>query len=102
MSEIVRLSVAFTLRSPFMLPTLAVVDPDLLAGLPRAVIASSGVDALSQVIEPSLQNCAWSSTCTSPSTSVESHCGCVEHSPQASRTWMTEVWSGCTAATIAP
>ena len=43
-----------SLRSPFMLPTLAVVDPDLLAGLPRAVIASSGVDALSQVIEPFL------------------------------------------------
>lgn len=43
-----------SLRSPFMLPTLAVVDPDLLAGLPRAVIAASGLDALSQVIEPFL------------------------------------------------
>ena len=43
-----------SLRSPFMLPTLAFVDPDLLAGLPRAVIASSGLDALSQLIEPFL------------------------------------------------
>jgi alcohol dehydrogenase class IV len=42
-----------SLRSPSMLP-LAAVDPDLLAGLPPAVIASSGLDALSQVIEPFL------------------------------------------------
>ena len=41
-----------SLRSAFMLPRLAVVDPDLLAPLPREVIASSGLDALSQVIEP--------------------------------------------------
>ncbi|HEY8926391.1 MAG TPA: iron-containing alcohol dehydrogenase, partial [Polyangia bacterium] len=41
-----------SLRSPFMLPHLAIVDPDLLAPLPRGVIASSGLDALSQVIEP--------------------------------------------------
>ena len=43
-----------SLRSPAMLPRLAVIDPGLLAGLPRAVIASSGLDALSQVIEPFL------------------------------------------------
>ena len=43
-----------SLRSPSMLPRLAAIDPDLLAGLPRAVIASSGLDALSQVIEPFL------------------------------------------------
>lgn len=41
-----------SLRSAFMLPRLAIVDPDLLAALPPAVIASSGLDALSQVIEP--------------------------------------------------
>ena len=35
-----------------MLPRVAVVDPDLLEGLPAAVIASSGLDALSQLIEP--------------------------------------------------
>jgi alcohol dehydrogenase class IV len=43
-----------SLRSPLMLPKSAVVDPDLLAGLPRPVIASSGMDALSQLIEPLL------------------------------------------------
>ncbi|MEP6653078.1 MAG: iron-containing alcohol dehydrogenase [Myxococcales bacterium] len=43
-----------SLRSPLMLPRLAVIDPDLLAGIPAPVIASSGVDALSQVIEPFL------------------------------------------------
>jgi alcohol dehydrogenase class IV len=46
--------VKVSLRSPMMLPRLAVIDPDLLAAVPRAVIASSGVDALSQVIEPFL------------------------------------------------
>jgi alcohol dehydrogenase class IV len=46
--------VKVSLRSPLMLPRLAVIDPDLLMGVPRAVIASSGVDALSQVIEPFL------------------------------------------------
>lgn len=43
-----------SLRSPLMLPRLALVDPDLLAGAPRAVLASSGLDALSQLIEPYL------------------------------------------------
>jgi len=43
-----------SLRSPLMLPRLAAVDPELLAGLPPAVVASSGLDALSQVIEPFL------------------------------------------------
>jgi alcohol dehydrogenase class IV len=41
-----------SLRSPHMLPRLAVVDPDLLVGLPAAVVASCGLDALSQLIEP--------------------------------------------------
>ncbi|WP_437637297.1 iron-containing alcohol dehydrogenase [Sorangium sp. So ce854] len=41
-----------SLRSPHMLPRLAVVDPDLLAGAPPEVLASSGLDALSQLIEP--------------------------------------------------
>ena len=44
--------VKVSLRSSLMLPRLAVIDPDFLGGVPRAVIASSGLDALSQVIEP--------------------------------------------------
>jgi alcohol dehydrogenase class IV len=41
-----------SLRSPGMLPRLAVVDPELTLGLPRAITASSGLDALTQLIEP--------------------------------------------------
>ena len=43
-----------SLRSPLMLPKVAVVDPDLLVGLPGGTIAASGMDALSQLIEPLL------------------------------------------------
>jgi alcohol dehydrogenase class IV len=49
-------SVKASLRSPLMLPTLAIVDPDLLVGLPRSSISSSGMDALSQLIEPLLSD----------------------------------------------
>ncbi|HEX5749653.1 MAG TPA: iron-containing alcohol dehydrogenase [Archangium sp.] len=43
-----------SLRSPLMLPRLALVDPELLTGAPPAVLASSGLDALSQLLEPFL------------------------------------------------
>ncbi len=43
-----------SLRSPLMLPAVAVIDPDLLAGVPANTIAASGMDALAQVIEPLL------------------------------------------------
>ncbi len=41
-----------SLRSPLMLPRLALVDPELTCDLPPAVTASTGLDALTQVIEP--------------------------------------------------
>jgi alcohol dehydrogenase class IV len=41
-----------SLRSPFMLPRVALVDPELTYGLPAAVTASTGLDALTQLIEP--------------------------------------------------
>ncbi len=41
-----------SLRSPHMLPRLAVVDPDLTLDLPPAITASTGLDALTQLIEP--------------------------------------------------
>ena len=44
--------VKVSLRSPFMLPRLALVDPELTYRLPPAVTASTGMDALTQVIEP--------------------------------------------------
>ena len=41
-----------SLRSPWMLPRLAVVDPELTYDLPPEVTASTGLDALTQLIEP--------------------------------------------------
>ena len=41
-----------SLRSAAMLPRLAIVDPELTVTLPRAVTASTGLDALTQLIEP--------------------------------------------------
>lgn len=43
-----------SLRSPLMLPRLAVVDPDLCRGLPPAITAATGLDALTQLVEPYL------------------------------------------------
>jgi alcohol dehydrogenase class IV len=45
-----------SMRSPHMLPRIAVVDPDFLAGAPRDVLAAGGLDALSQLIEPYLSS----------------------------------------------
>jgi alcohol dehydrogenase class IV len=47
-------AVKASLRSPLMLARLAIVDPDLLVGLPRPTLGASGLDALSQLIEPYL------------------------------------------------
>lgn len=44
--------VKVSLRSPHMLAKIALIDPELTYGLPPAVTASTGMDALSQVIEP--------------------------------------------------
>lgn len=44
--------VKVSLRSPLMLPTVALVDPELTLDLPPALTASTGMDALTQLIEP--------------------------------------------------
>ncbi len=41
-----------SLRSPLMLAKVAVVDPELTYDLPPALTASTGLDALTQLIEP--------------------------------------------------
>jgi alcohol dehydrogenase class IV len=41
-----------SLRSPLMLPRIALVDPELTYRLPPAVTATTGLDALTQLIEP--------------------------------------------------
>ena len=45
-------NVKVSLRSPAMLPRVALVDPELTYNLPPHVTASSGLDALTQLIEP--------------------------------------------------
>ncbi|HET9911793.1 MAG TPA: iron-containing alcohol dehydrogenase, partial [Anaerolineales bacterium] len=45
-------NVKVSLRSPLMLPRLALVDPELTYNLPPEITASSGLDALTQLIEP--------------------------------------------------
>lgn len=44
--------VKVSLRSPLMLPRAALIDPELTYGLPPALTASTGMDALTQCLEP--------------------------------------------------
>ena len=44
--------VKVSLRSPTMLPDLAIVDPELTYSMPPSLTASTGLDALTQVLEP--------------------------------------------------
>jgi len=44
--------VKVSLRSSLMLPRVALVDPELTYNLPPTITASSGLDALTQLIEP--------------------------------------------------
>jgi alcohol dehydrogenase class IV len=45
-------SVKVSLRSPFMLPDIAILDPVLTYSMPKKVTASTGLDAFTQVMEP--------------------------------------------------
>lgn len=44
--------VKVSMRSNYLLPALALVDPDLSLDLPAAITARTGLDALTQLIEP--------------------------------------------------
>jgi alcohol dehydrogenase class IV len=48
--------VKVSLRSAAMLPRIALIDPELTHSMPPSVTASTGLDALTQVIEPFLSN----------------------------------------------
>lgn len=67
--------VKVSLRSPHMLPRLALVDPELTYSLPPALTASTGLDALTQLIEP------WLSSKANPFTDAL----CVEALPRVAR-----------------
>jgi len=45
-----------SLRSPLMLPKAAIIDPELTYSLPADVTATTGLDALTQVLEPYVSN----------------------------------------------
>ena len=55
-----------SLRSPYMLPRIAVIDPALTYSLPPFITASTGLDALTQLIEPFV--------CISPSPLTDTLC----------------------------
>ncbi|MEZ4630213.1 MAG: iron-containing alcohol dehydrogenase [Deinococcales bacterium] len=44
--------VKVSMRSPYMLPSLAIIDPELSYSLSPALTASTGLDALTQCLEP--------------------------------------------------
>ena len=48
--------VKVSMRSPFMLPDLAVIDPDLTLSLPSAITAVTGLDAFTQLMEAFVSN----------------------------------------------
>ena len=48
--------VKVSMRSPFMLPNLAVIDPDLTLSLPSAITAVTGLDAFTQLMEAFVSN----------------------------------------------
>jgi len=57
------LGVKKSLRSPFMVPAAALIDPELTVTLPPAVTASSGLDALTQAVEAYLSRRAQAVSC---------------------------------------
>jgi alcohol dehydrogenase class IV len=48
--------VKVSLRSPMMLPRVALIDPALTYSMPSGTTASTGLDALTQLIEPYVSN----------------------------------------------
>jgi alcohol dehydrogenase class IV len=49
-------SIKVSIRSPFMLPDIAIIDPLLTHSMPKEVTVSTGLDAFTQVIEPYVSN----------------------------------------------
>ncbi|MEO0293411.1 MAG: iron-containing alcohol dehydrogenase [candidate division WOR-3 bacterium] len=49
-------SIKVSLRSNFMLPRIAIVDPALTYSMPKEITLNTGLDAFTQVIEPFVSN----------------------------------------------
>ncbi len=58
--------VKVSMRSPHLLPSISLVDPELTLSLPPAITATTGLDALTQLIEPF--------TCNNPNPMVDALC----------------------------
>jgi alcohol dehydrogenase class IV len=58
--------VKVSMRSNFMLPAVALIDPQFTIGLPPEITATSGMDAFIQVVEPYV--------CNSPNPMVDMFC----------------------------
>jgi alcohol dehydrogenase class IV len=77
-----------SLRSPLMLPRLALVDPELALNLPPTITAATGLDALTQLIEPFV------SVRANPMTDAL----CREGLPRAARSLRTACFQGANLA----
>ena len=80
--------VKVSLRSPLMLPKVALVDPEVTYDLPPALTASTGLDALTQLIEPYV--------CSRPNPMTDAVC--VEGMRRAARSLRAVVEDGRNAA----
>jgi alcohol dehydrogenase class IV len=91
-SEVTRNSVVYvpenhvkvSMRNPYMIPAIAIVDPELTLQLPPQVTATTGIDAFVQVIEPYV--------CNSPNPMVDMFCR--EAIPRASANIFTAYQNG--------
>jgi alcohol dehydrogenase class IV len=80
-------NVKASIRSNFMLPALAVVDPLLTVGVPSDVTAATGLDALTQCLEPYV--------CNACVAAPRAMCTAAELTPHAPRSSQAQPADGC-------
>jgi alcohol dehydrogenase class IV len=97
--------VKVSLRSPLMLPKLAVIDPELALTVPPAVTAATGLDALTQLIEPWVSpraNPLTDALCLDGIRRVATACRARSIIPGTSPRGRTWRWRRCTAVSRWP